>query len=136
MAHTETAHKTGCPLPHCETSNTAEAALGVLLDEHFDAIHGDYNCELGICAQTRSSKFIPYTLKKHLIQDHAISSSNAVGLVNALVKAGECALKNSQLLRLGWSQGQRGLPSGLLGKTFMECLSCSSVTANNPDPSL
>ncbi|CZR64468.1 uncharacterized protein PAC_14366 [Phialocephala subalpina] len=139
LSHTRTAHKTlqaGCPLTHCETSNTAEAAFAVLLDENFEAIHGDYNCELGICGQTQSSEFTPYTLKKHLIKDHDISSSEAVGLVDALIKAGECALKDSQLVRLGWAQGQRGLQSIHTRKTFMECLSCSSVTANIPDPSL
>lgn len=139
LSHTRTAHKTaqvGCPLPHCETSNTTEAALGVLLDEHFEAIHGDYNCELGICGHTQSSEFVPYTLKKHLIKDHDISPTEAVGLVDALVKAGECTLKDSQLTRLGWVQGQRGLQSSQTRKTFMECLSCSSVTPAIPDSSL
>jgi hypothetical protein len=139
LSHTRTAHKTlqaRCPLPHCETSNTNEAVFAVLLEEHFEAIHGDYNCELGICGQTQSSKFIPYTLKKHLIKDHDISSSEAVGLVNALVEAGICALKDSQLVRLGWAQGQSGLQSVPTRKTFIECLSCSSMTANTPGPSL
>jgi hypothetical protein len=128
-SHTQTAHKTlrtGCPLPHCETSNTTEAARGVPLKVHFEAIHGDYDCELGICERARSSEFIPDTLKKHLINHHVIDPSEAVGLVDALVKAGESALKDSQLLRLGWAQGQRGLQSRHTGKTFMECISCLS----------
>ena len=139
LSHNRTAHRraqAGCSLPHCETSNTTEATFGVFWDEHFDAIHGDYNCELGNCGQTQSSKFIPYTLKKHLIKDHDISSSEAMELVDNLVKVGECALKDSQLMRLGWTHGQRGLQHVQTRKIFMECLLCLTMTANVPDPSL
>ncbi|KAF8854546.1 hypothetical protein BDZ45DRAFT_31276 [Acephala macrosclerotiorum] len=112
LSHIRTAYKmlqAECPLPRCKTSNTTEATLGVTLDEHFEAIHRDYNCKLGICKHTQSSEFIPYTLKKHFIKDYDISSSEAVGLVDTIVKAGECALKDLQLMKLGWAQGQRGL---------------------------
>ena len=96
------------------------AEVEVLLEEHFEAIHGDFNCELGICGQSLSSKFIPYAFKKHLIKGHEIKSSEAVGLVDALVKAGECALTDSQLVRLGWIEGQRGLQTNSTTKIFME----------------
>jgi len=133
QSHVRTAHRElegRCLLPHCETSNTTEAALGMLLHEHYEAIHGDYNCELGLCGKTQSSDFIPYTLKKHLIHDHDIGPSEAVGLVDTLISAGECALKGSQLARLGWVAGQRGLQSRHTPKTFTECRSCSLKTAS------
>ncbi len=84
-----------------------------------------------MCVQSQPSRFTPYTLKKHLIKDHEINSVEAVGLVDTLAEAGECALKDSQLLRLGWVQGQRGVKRTQTEKSFKECLLCSLVTVNN-----
>jgi hypothetical protein len=48
-------------------------------------------------------------------------------IVDSLAKAGECTLKEAQLMRLGWTRGQRTLGPVPKGKIFLECLSCSFV---------
>lgn len=128
QSHVLTPHRgrhSECPLPHCDTSNTVEAATTVLLGDHFRAVHGEYDCEIGQCELSRSSEFMPDTLRKHLIKDHGIVASEAAGLVDALIKAGDCVLKTQQLVRLGWIQGQRDQEEGPASKIFMECFACS-----------
>jgi len=95
-----------------------------LLEEHIGTIHGDYECKLGICGRGHSSGFTPYTLKKHLVKDHEISYAQAVTVVDALEKAGERALKDAQLVRLGWTRRDRDIGLGSGGKVFFDCLSC------------
>ena len=102
LSHSRTAHNDQRSHNHCQTSNTLTAGDRGLLDEHFESIHGDYECEVGPYGQSHSSKLIPNSLKKHLVQDHRISYHLAVDVVDALVEAGECALKDWQLARLGW----------------------------------
>jgi len=113
-----------CRFKHCESSNALPSHEKGLLEEHIGAIYGDYECKLGICDRGHSSGFTPYTLKKHLVKDHEISYTQAVTVVDALEKAGECALKDAQLARLGWTRGSRDIGPGSGGKVFFDCLSC------------
>lgn len=125
----------GCQLSHCQTSNTFEASLDVLLADHIAAIHGYYNCELGTCGKNPASSFIPYTLKKHLIADHNVLPFEAVGLVDSLINAGECGLKDAQLARLGWTLSTRDVSEFGTSKTFVECKSCSLIGYSTSDSS-
>jgi hypothetical protein len=125
-----------CPFNHCDSSNTLDAQTEKVLKEHFEVFHGDYECSLSTCGRSHSSGFIPYTLRKHLIKDHEISYSQAVVVVDALVKAGECALKDAQLVRLGWIRGQRGIVSRAEEKIYLDCASCLSSATEDASSSM